>query len=194
MRWFTSDLHIGHRLVAGIRGFTGADGEPDTSAHNASLADMWDGTVNAQDIVYILGDIALRATEETFNWIDARAGRKILVAGNHDAVAGFHSSASREQRRWLEHFESIHDFLNLKINGRRVALSHYPYAGEGAREGVERYSQWRLKDLGQPLLHGHTHGNEVAHGHQYHVGLDAHGLNFVPESAIALWLNTLEEE
>ena len=190
-RWFTSDTHINHRRVAELRGFLTIEGVPDLAAHNKEVAENWDGVVDDDDLVYVLGDIAMNANEDVFDWFDKRPGRKILIAGNHDGCASFHSGASKEQRKYLEHFESVHDFLQIKINTHKVALSHYPYSGEGSREIEERYTQWRLRDMGLPLLHGHTHGPEREHGYQMHVGLDAWDLHLVPEVVISDWLNTL---
>ena len=50
--WYTADLHIGHRLVAGPRGF---DTPED---HDAELARRWDSDVAVSDTVWVLGDIS----------------------------------------------------------------------------------------------------------------------------------------
>ncbi len=79
-----------------------------------------------------------------------------------------------------------------------VLLSHFPYVGD---RGQERYAQWRLKDEGLPLLHGHTHSAEeisytprINNGGgwpttQMHVGLDAWNLTPVSLEQIGelLW-------
>lgn len=130
-----------------------------------------------------------------FEWLAARPGRKILVSGNHDATAGFHSGASKAQQEWLPLgiFESIHDYLQIKFGDRRVLLSHYPYAGEGDREMEDRHTQFRLRDEGQPLLHGHVHSKTVlTSANEFHVGLDAHELELVHELEIADWLDGVE--
>ncbi len=52
--WYTSDLHIGHRLIAGgLRG-----GFDDSDDHDAELARRWDNDVSAGDTVWVLGDIS----------------------------------------------------------------------------------------------------------------------------------------
>jgi len=189
-RFFTSDLHIRHNLVVRERGFALPDGTGDHDAYEAVLAEKWDSRVRKDDIVYVLGDIAMNPAKGAFDFLDARNGRKILISGNHDATASFHSTASKAQRLWLAHFESIHDFLQIKIAGRRVLLSHYPYKGEGEREFEEdRHTQFRLRDEGMPLLHGHVHSKEiVTNGNQFHVGLDGHNLELVHELEIQDWL------
>jgi calcineurin-like phosphoesterase family protein len=196
-RFFTSDLHIRHDLVARERGFVTLEGAADHNAHERELASDWDSRVRADDHIFILGDIAMNPKKGAFDFIDARPGIKHLIAGNHDAVAGFHSSALKVQREWLEHFETVHDFLQLKFSAgqtsHKVLLSHYPYKGEGAeRDQEDRLSQFRLRDEGMPLLHGHTHSAELHESpYSLHVGLDAHDMKLVSERDIQKWLDTL---
>lgn len=193
-RFFTSDLHIRHDLAVGYRGFRLEDGTVDHDAYERTLAENWDSRVSKDDIVYVLGDIALNPRKGAFEWLDARPGRKILISGNHDEVASFHSKASKAQREWLKYFESVHDFLQIKIGGQRVLLSHYPYSGEGTRDIEDRHTQFRLRDEGQPLLHGHIHSSEdPANGHQLHVGLDAWNLELVHEKTVEDWLSGVNE-
>lgn len=49
--WFTSDLHLGHKLVSGLRGFWQPQVDlisvPDTLAHDAELAKNWDAVVKS---------------------------------------------------------------------------------------------------------------------------------------------------
>lgn len=193
-RWFLSDLHIAHKLVAIERGFVLPNGEADFESYHETLAHNWDSVVRKDDLVYFLGDLAMNA-DKAWEWLDARPGRKVLVSGNHDETAPFHSKAPQAQREWLAHFFSIHDSLQLKFGAHRVLLSHYPYQGEGSREIEDRHTQWRLRDEGMPLLHGHTHSvADPANGHMYHVGLDAHSLELVHEQTIFEWLDSLESQ
>jgi calcineurin-like phosphoesterase family protein len=195
-RFFTSDLHIRHDLVVHERGFWYGNNEDGlVIAHDeyeARIAADWDSRVRKDDIVYVLGDIAMNPRKGAFQWLDARPGRKILINGNHDATAGFHSSAANSQREWLEHFESVHDYLQIKFGTRRVLLSHYPYVGEGGRDIEDRHTQFRLRDEGAPLLHGHEHkGNatDPTLPHQLHVGLDSWNLELVHELSVEDWLD-----
>lgn len=198
-RWFSSDFHIGHRLVAGIRGF-GTRERPDVEAHDAFLAERWDAVVASEDTVYVLGDIAINPKKGAFEWFRERPGRKILIAGNHDEVAGFRTRGPQNRTRpdWAGTFTAISDFAFVKVGGRRVALSHYPYEGEGDRDNLDRMTEVRLRDTGNPLLHGHTHARHRAHFSElgtpmFHVGLDAWGLDLVPEAEIIQWLDSNEE-
>lgn len=199
--WFTSDLHIGHRLVSGLRGFhtkgpvvdledlDEVRARADTLAHDQYLEAYWDGTVADKDMVVILGDIASAGFRHALEFIQERPGRKILVSGNHDVVHPMHRRNSAEFKKWLEVFEIVTPFERRKTAGISYLTSHFPYAGEGDRPGPDRYTQYRLRDEGMPLLHGHTHDkNQREHdGYQLHVGWDAWH-SFVGTDYVAEWL------
>jgi calcineurin-like phosphoesterase family protein len=191
--WFTSDLHIGHRLVSGLRGFS------DTAEHDAHLAEQWDSRVQNKDTVWILGDVTVGRSRPALDWIHARPGTKHLVTGNHDEVWPGHREAfkvlSNYGSGWSAAFASIQPFARRRIAGQNVLMSHFPYPGtsEGTdangRPFDDRYIQYRLQDLGVPLLHGHTHRNERATRSQLgtlqiHVGVDAWGMRPVRQDEI----------
>lgn len=190
-RFYTSDQHIGHKFVSEIRGFSSVQ------EHDEVLAEHWDATVRPNDIVYVLGDIAINPRRDNpFEWFQARPGIKHLVMGNHDPVHPlFGSKALKEQQRpeWLETFATMNQFLRVSVNGIKFMVSHFPYRGEGSRELPERYSEFRLPDRGLPLLHGHTHSHrvvtrapeDVKWNRQIHVGVDA--WNFTPVSDAEIW-------
>lgn len=202
--FYTSDLHIGHKLVAGIRGFwyltenwapNSNPDTPDVKAHDEDIAENWDRVVKKDDVVYVLGDISINGGQHALDWIEQRPGTKHLIAGNHDPVHPQDRRASKLQKHWLKYFESINPFLRRKLEGESVLLSHYPYwsFGDGEGRGPARYEQYRLPELGDRLLHGHTHGAEVIHGRQFHVGLDAHDLELVPQEEILNWIRSEKE-
>lgn len=219
-RHYTADLHINHELVSVERMLRRQNkvralfGLPDLLKedlsreqielmiidHRTVLAANWDRVVGRDDTVYVLGDIAMNPKKGAFEWLRERPGKKILIAGNHDEVAGFRSKGlnARMRPEWAGTFETISDFAFLKIGGHRVALSHYPYDGEGDREfeDGDRMLEARLRDVGVPLLHGHTHARHQAHTSSagtpmFHVGPDAWNMELVPESTITEWLDYL---
>lgn len=211
--FFTSDLHIGHKKVAGIRGFWDEDvvldvmhggilvpeAQPDAGEHARELARNWDAVVRPGDTVWVLGDISINGGQHALDWIEARPGIKRLIAGNHDPVHEQFRTAPKLLRHWMNYFESVQSSARLRFGDQSYLLSHFPYLswGEGPERGgmeAARDVQWRLPDLGMPLLHGHTHGKERAHGHSYHVGVDAHDLQLVPQSTIFDWLTSLKAE
>lgn len=186
--FWTSDLHLGHRMVSEIRGFESPD------IHDQVLADNWDEVVRKDDIIYIIGDLTLQNPAAVVEWVNARPGRKRLICGNHDSCHPMHRRYHRTMPAYLEMFETVMPFERRRFGYLNVLMSHFPYqgAGEGERELEERYPQWRLPDLGLPLLHGHTHSSNIlSTGRMIHVGLDAHHLAPVSESTIAMYLEQL---
>lgn len=133
--YFTSDLHIGHRLVAGLRGFTTA-GESDPVAHDAALAENWDLAINRDDQVWVLGDISAGGQSSQANalqWISQRPGVKHLITGNHDGVHPMHRDAHKHHKRYYEVFESVQSAARRRVPieqgvNAEVLLSHFPYA------------------------------------------------------------------
>jgi calcineurin-like phosphoesterase family protein len=169
--WFTSDLHIGHDKVAATRApanaiFPAVVGAV-TTWHDCKLANNWDAVVGKDDLVYVLGDLSLQgtgATNAALDWIGRRKGRKVLVPGNHCPI---HSGINRDYKKWVpryrEVFEDVELFIRKRIAGQNVLMSHFPYQGAGDHTVEERYTQYRLPDLGEWLIHGHTHSKERLH-------------------------------
>ncbi len=196
-RFFTSDQHIGHKFVASTRGFGDSRETADTAAHDALLADRWDSVVGPDDTVFVLGDISINPKRDgAWDWFRSRPGKKHLVSGNHDDVHPMHSKALQAQQdyNWTITFATINPWVRLKMDGRTVLLSHFPYDGEGSRDIEERNSEYRLKDAGFPLLHGHVHSKLTSTLSQLgspmlHVGVDAWDFNLVPESVVLEWLS-----
>lgn len=96
------------------------------------------------------------------------------------------SKAARWQDVYLMVFRSVQQTAVHKIAGQRVTLSHFPLRGdpEGDHTPGNRFGAWRHPDGGQWHLHGHTHSPVAQRGRQLHVGLDAHGLELVPQQWI----------
>ncbi len=201
--YFTSDPHIGHAKVAGIRwqvALPGIDEDPNLERviewHDQILAQNWDARVGKDDVIWVLGDISAggsKAQRNALSWLASRPGRKHLIAGNHDSVHPMH----RDSHKWLPEYMMVFDSVQsaatrdvpLVDGGRqKVLLSHFPYTGEGGREGGDRHAQWRLRNEGLPIIHGHVHSTETvtqssgegADGWppstQIHVGVDAWGM------------------
>lgn len=170
--FFTSDLHFGHRLVAGHRGFG-----TDTEAHDQAIAENWRRVVRLGDQVWVLGDLALAHYQHPLTILADLPGQKHLIAGNHDACHPMHREAHKVQRHYMGIFASVQAFARRKIAGETVLLSHFPYVKD---RHEARYMQYRLRDEGEWLIHGHTHGPEQREGREIHVGLDAWGLQLVP--------------
>jgi len=185
--WFTSDLHFGHRLVARHRGFG-----DDTMAHDTAIYDNWTKVVAKDDVVWVLGDLALNSVGRALEVIGSLPGRKHLIAGNHDPCHPMHRAAHKWQRRYLEAFVSVQPFARQKIDGQEVLLSHFPYDKD--RHEV-RYTQYRLPNEGKWLLHGHTHdAYQKREGKEIHVGVDAWELSPVSINTIVDLMREPEPE
>lgn len=203
--FFWSDPHFGHFAVAKQRleTFTGwglsddVHREAIVAWHDEMLVENWKATVNAQDKVYVVGDLSMQGkanTENALAIMKELPGKKILVPGNHDEI---HPGIAREFEKWegryREVFDSIALFVRRKIAGQNVLISHFPYQGGGDHTATERYSQYRLPFMGEILLHGHTHSSEVLWSspgylgshRQIHIGVDAHNYTPVPMDTIA---------
>lgn len=170
--WFTSDLHFGHRFVAGLRGFDGPD------EHDEVLIERWSKNVRKDDQVWVLGDLAASSPTRALEIVQSLPGTKHLIAGNHDNCHPMHRDSHRWQPRYLEAFSSVQPFARRRIDGTEVLLSHFPYAKD---RNEARYMQYRLRDEGAWLLHGHTHqADQRLEGREIHVGVDAWDFTPVP--------------
>lgn len=156
--------------------------------HDNMLAYAWDNTVGKDDIVYVLGDLTASSKNVPagIEWIKSRRGIKHFIAGNHDPVHPMHQDSHKWEDTYREAFASVGVMRKRKIGGKLVMLSHFPYTGDGSREG-DRDQQFRLRDMGLPVIHGHVHTKErktfALGGNaspQIHIGVDA--WNFRPVS------------
>jgi calcineurin-like phosphoesterase family protein len=118
-----------------------------------------------------------------------------VLLGNHDGPHPEYRRSLRELRRW----EASGVFASIQLAdchwlaGRKVMISHFPYAGD--HTGTDRYADWRPRNTGRVLLHAHTHDYEqitrpaVAGGtglalRQVNIGLEAWGLRPAPRHVL----------
>ena len=191
--YYTSDPHFGHLNIIRFcdRPF------PGVPAMNARLVQLWNETVTDEDTVWVLGDVALGALDESLAHIARLAGHKILVPGNHDRCwegdralrkgeveARERRRAATRDRYLAAGFAEIHDRPDpVTVGGRSVALSHFPY--EGDSHGADRFVEYRPVDRGGWVVHGHVHNTWRQRGRQVNVGVDAWGGRPGPEETIA---------
>lgn len=182
--WATSDLHFLDRKVSALRGYSSP------AVHDERLILRWNHQVRDDDIVWLLGDMGQpRAVDggddATLALVSQLKGRKQLILGNHDSPHPMHRNARRNQGKWMQVFESVQAFAKTSICGTDFLLSHFPYEGDHTRE--DRYTQYRLRDQGMPLLHGHIHSEQALASLDrkiVHVGMDAWNLRPVKDTQI----------
>jgi len=174
--WLTADSHFGHKLVAHDRGYDFAD------EHDAALLRTHAKAFRDGDDIWWLGDMAFDGWKDRVGHaLNVLPGRHHLVLGNHDRAHPLNSRAQDYQATYFAlGFSSVSLFARVSYGGKGAFLSHFPYSGDDG-DRADRFAEWRLRDEGKLLFHGHTHGHEVtttspAGTTQVHVGLDAWGL------------------
>ncbi len=180
-RFFTADLHLGHRNIIDY------SGRPfrDVDEMNVALIERWNETVAGDDEVIVLGDFAMGRIEETLPLIGLMHGRKVLLTGNHDRCwFGHRKGVETSTARYLDAgFDEIwQDTVELDVVGRRVLACHFPYRGDS--HDHDRYVTHRPVDKGAWLLHGHVHERWQVRDRMINVGVDVWDYRPVPEHVL----------
>lgn len=130
MKYYISDLHIGHKNIIRF------DQRPffDLEDMKQTIIKNWNSVVTSGDDVYILGDMFWNNDDIT-EVLPQLKGNLYLVKGNHDRI----------NAEMFKRFVWIKDYAEIKDNGRNVVLCHYPIA------------HWRNADYGTIHLYGHIH-------------------------------------
>ena len=188
-RYFTADLHLGHRNIIGYcsRPFR------DVEEMNDALIGRWNDVVGADDEVVVLGDFALGRIAETLPLTLRLNGRKVLLAGNHDRCwAGHHRGAERAEAQYLAAgFDEIwQGSVLLDVAGVQVGACHFPYVGDSHDE--DRYLLHRPVDEGAWLLHGHVHERWRVRDRMINVGVDVWDYAPVAETTVAELIHSRE--
>jgi calcineurin-like phosphoesterase family protein len=119
-----------------------------------ALIASWNEMVAADDVVWHLGDFAVRvATARAADLLDRLHGTKHLIAGNNDPP----------EIRALTGWASVGDYAERELDGRRLILCHYPLRA------------WNGQHRGSLQLHGHSHGRLKPLPRQFDVGVDVRG-------------------
>lgn len=189
--WFTADLHFGHARIIELshRPFGSIE------EHDQALMDRWSACVRPDDIVWVLGDLAIEGKwKHGLEAIQSLPGRKRLITGNHDQAWVGKSDWTRFIADYQDVFGVVTPWARTKVLGTKVNLSHFPYVGDHT-EG-SRFDEYRLR-IGKPLIHGHVHSTErlttvpindwvhAARVPQIHVGVDAWDFRPVSDREVA---------
>lgn len=104
--WFTSDLHLGHIMIAETRKFMSIDD------HDHQMVENINDSVNKRDKLYILGDLAF--SDKGMKWAHSiRCQNVELILGNHDKYP---------VKKYLDMGWKLHGFRGY----RDYWLSHCP--------------------------------------------------------------------
>lgn len=141
MNYYIGDLHLFNKnQTAQGRNY---DDRPFATIGemNDYIFEHWNSKITNGDIVYCLGDMAMRGNnEELIALIAKLRGHKILLRGNHDDLSDY---------RYRQLFEEITDYKEItdSFEGKtyRLCLMHYPIM------------MWNGQHRGTILLYGHTH-------------------------------------
>ena len=162
--FFTSDTHFYHENIIRFsnRPFANLD-----EMHTA-IIERWNAKIGKGDLVYHLGDFALKCTPQQARDLRAQLnGQIILIRGNHDKIADGIKDA----------FAAVKDYDEISVpdddtdNGKRkIVLLHYALR------------VWNSSHHGSYHLYGHSHGSlpDDPHARAFDVGVDCWG--FAPLS------------
>ena len=134
--FFTSDLHFSHKNIHKFCPRTRPDA--DIAVMNAKMINRWNQQVQPEDTVWILGDVFFCPADIAMSIMHRLNGHKHLVYGNHDQVI-------RNHKPLQDMFESVQEYKMLAIDGKKVALFHYPI------------QEWDKIHHGAYHFHGHIH-------------------------------------
>jgi len=162
--FFISDSHFNH---ARILTFLDKEGNRirnfnDVNEMNEFMIEKWNSVVGKNDKVYHLGDINMKNSRESFDFMNKLNGEKILIKGNHD---------SAKIDVYVQYFRDIRSDLRLKTgDGNEVVFTHRPI---------------RMNDLGFDEMipfnvHGHTHQNIIPDVRYINVCVE--NINYTPVS------------
>lgn len=130
-KYIISDLHLGHKNILKYSG--SLRGGTTWEEHDAWIINQWNSVVKKDDLVYILGDVAMNV--ESLDKVKRLKGMKNLIRGNHDV---------QSTPTYLKYFNNIFGLLSYK---GVFWMSHAPIHPNELR--------------GRFNLHGHVHQNSI---------------------------------
>ena len=183
--FYTSDTHFYHQALLDkeYRSFSSID------EMNETIISRWNDTVKPLDDVWHCGDVVMGNVKGNLPILSRLNGILHLVAGNHDSVWSGHRNAHTHLKLWSQYFVSVQSFARHRVERNNFLVSHFPYSGDHTYE--ERFNQYRLRDEGLPLVHGHVHSEWKSRGQQLNVGVDVWDFRPVALDEISSWIRSL---
>lgn len=153
MKWFTSDLHIGHKNILKFSRDTRQGS--DVEEMKELIVEAINSKVQRSDDLYLLGDVCFGNVKEACDFLDQINCKNLhLIHGNHDTKLITYGD-------FLQRFRSVNVYKEIKLsNDQKACMMHYPIA------------EWNRCHHGSYMLHGHTHGHYQGNGRIYDVGID----------------------
>ena len=142
-RFMIADLHLGHEKILTFSNRDGTrtrDFESVDHMHD-HMVEKWNAVVREQDVVYILGDCAIK--QPGLEVLKRMKGSKRLIAGNHDIF---------RTKKYLEYFKEVRA---CSVQVDRFIMSHIPLHPDSITH--------RFK----ANVHGHLHANQVMKEFQF---------------------------
>lgn len=141
-KWYMADPHFGHQGILSM--------QPETRAFETvedmdrTIVDRVNERVGKEDILYILGDLALTRDAEYIRFLfGCMSGRKILLTGNHDLDK---KGLLRKEIADLPWDIPPKEAMEVHDGGCRLWLSHYAHR------------VWPAGHYGAYHFFGHSHG------------------------------------
>ena len=141
MNYYISDLHLFHKNVT--KAGKNYDDRPfeNLEEMHRVIKEKWNAKVTNGDTVYLLGDVAMRGSQDDMiAFVATLKGHKVLVKGNHDDIRDL---------RYKQLYDEICEYKEItdKVGKDtvRLVLCHYPIL------------MWNHQHRGSILLYGHVH-------------------------------------
>lgn len=178
--FYIADYHFGHSNIIKF------DKRPFSSVEemDQKMIENWNNVVGDDDTVYLLGDFCWKAEDRWIEILDQLKGNKVLIRGNHDL-----KTMSQQLRN---KFQYIKDYAEVKDNGKRVLLSHYPmpfYRGAYNSDIVHLYGHIHvtiendfMEHIREYVTEHDNRGNSKHKCHFYNVGAMMPWMNFTPRT------------
>ncbi len=115
----------------------------DVDHMNEEMIRMWNDIVCAEDLTYILGDVAFLPSAEAVKILKRLNGRKILIEGNHDRKLV-------KDPVFRSCFEEIHKYHWINYDKTMIVMFHYPI-----------HFEWDQAHRGSVHFYGHVHGDKT---------------------------------
>lgn len=187
--WFTADTHFNHRAMIENQWRPQYD---TVQEMNDDLIERWNSVVRTGDTVWHLGDFAMGPMSQALETVPFLNGTKHLITGNHDRVWPGNRDSHKHQKVWIDAgFASVQAFARRRLDGRQVMLSHFPYQGDHVSE--DRFDEYRLRDNGLWLLHGHVHAEWRIRDRVLNVGVDVQDFTPISIEEVADQIQKFEE-